>query len=136
MKGIGLRLIMLNQVNAQNLVKYLSKQGYKIYDQNTKRPYVCINEIKVRFDLINNKYDISNLSIGHERIIDLTKPENHSVVMLLIKLIEKGYSLNVIQLEKQWQLGHNDSGSLDVMIKNPENNDVYMIEVKSASEIK
>lgn len=136
MKGIGFRLIMVNQVNAQNLVKYLLKQGYKIYDQNTKRPYICINEIKVRFDLINNKYDISNLSIGHERIIDLTKPENHSVVMLLIKLIEKGYSLNAIQLEKQWQLGHNDSGSLDVMIRNPENNDIYMIEVKSASEIK
>jgi type I restriction enzyme M protein len=55
--------------------------------------------------------------------------------MLLIKLFEKGYSREVITLEKQWQLGHEDSGSLDVMIKNPANNDIYMIEVKSSTEI-
>lgn len=127
---------MVAYMNAQKLVEYLSEHSYKIYDQDTKNPYISINDVKIKFDLTNNKYNIKNLSIGHERIVDLTKPENHSVVMLLIKLIEKGYSLNVIQLEKQWQLGHNDSGSLDVMIKNPINNDVYMIEVKSASEIK
>jgi type I restriction enzyme M protein len=33
-------------------------------------------------------------------------------------------------------LGHNDSGYLDVMLENPTNKDIYMIEVKRFSEIK
>ena len=55
--------------------------------------------------------------------------------MILVKILAKGYSKNVISLEKSWQLGHKDSGALDIMLKNPENNDIYMIEVKSQYEI-
>ena len=122
-------------MKAIDLLNYLDDAGYSIKNFGTNNPYIDINGNKIRFDLSNNKYSIDGLIPGHERIIDLTKPENHSVVMMLIKLFEKGYSKNVITLEKQWQLGHNDSGSLDIMIKNPSNDDIYMIEVKSSSEI-
>lgn len=122
-------------MKAIDLLNYLGGKGYDIKNFDTNNPYIEINENKIRFDLIQNKYSIDGINPGHERIIDLTKPENHSVVMFMIKLFEKGYSKNVISLEKQWQLGHNDSGSLDIMIKNPSNNDIYMIEVKSSSEI-
>jgi type I restriction enzyme M protein len=120
---------------AIDLINYLNGKKYDFKNFNTNKPYLNINGHKIIFDILNNKYSIDGLVPGHERIIDLTKPENHSVVMILIKLFEKGYSADVITLEKQWQLGHNDSGSLDVMIKNPENNDIYMIEVKSSQEI-
>lgn len=122
-------------MKAIDLLNYLSNEGYEIKNFNTNNPYVEINTNKIRFDLQTNKYSIDGLIPSHERIVDLTKPENHSVVMMLIKLFEKGYSKSVITLEKQWQLGHSDSGSLDIMIKNPSNDDIYMIEVKSSSEI-
>lgn len=32
---------------------------------------------------------IEGLNVGHKRILDLSKPENYSVVMLLIKLFKK-----------------------------------------------
>ena len=122
-------------MKAIDVLNYLSNEGYEIKNFNTNNPYVEINTNKIRFDLQTNKYSIDGLMPSHERIVDLTKPENHSVVMMLIKLFEKGYSKSVITLEKQWQLGHSDSGSLDIMIKNPSNDDIYMIEVKSSSEI-
>ena len=119
-----------------DLLNYLSESGISIRNFDTNNPFIDVNGNKIYFDICNEKYHIEGLNVGHERILDLNKPENYSVVMLLIKLFKKGYSKNVITLEKQWQLGHNDSGSLDVMIKNPSNNDIYMIEVKSHNEIK
>lgn len=118
-----------------DLIEYLESLGYCFQNLNSNQPFLEINDTKIVFDLDNKKFKVDGLSVEHERILDLTKQENHSVVMILIKLLEKGYSKNVIYLEKQWQLGHNDSGSLDIMLRNPENNDIYMIEVKSQNEI-
>ena len=53
--------------------------------------------------------------------------------MLLIKLISKGYALENITLEKSWQTGHSPI-YLDLMLKNPANGDVYMIDAKSFEE--
>ena len=122
-------------MNAKSLISFLESEGYNIsiIDVNTKE--LDINGNKIVFDINSNKYKINDLKVYHDRILDLTKTENHSVVMLLIKLFSKGYSSKVITLEKTWQLGHDDSGYLDVMLKNPDNNDIYMFEVKSFSEI-
>lgn len=122
-------------MNALDLVNYFTTNGFEIKNLETNKPYLDINGNKIRINLDTNKYSVDGVLSGHDRIFDLTKPENHCVIMLLIKLFEKGYSREVITLEKQWQLGHEDSGSLDVMIKNPANNDIYMIEVKSSTEI-
>ncbi len=122
-------------MNALDLVNYFTTNGFEIKNLETNKPYLDINGNKIRINLDTNKYSVDGVISGHDRIFDLTKPENHCVIMLLIKLFEKGYSREVITLEKQWQLGHEDSGSLDVMIKNPANNDIYMIEVKSSTEI-
>lgn len=122
-------------MNAKELVDYISKQGYEVKDLNTNKPYLLINESIVSFDYNSNLWCPDGITIGHKRILDLNKPENASVVMLVLSLLKKGYSKDVITLEKKWQLGHDDSGSLDVMIKNPKNDDIYMIEVKSNEEI-
>lgn len=122
-------------VHANDLIDFLQKNNFEIKDINTNTPYININDNVIRFNLTNNEYSIDGFVPGHSRILDLSKPENHSVIMVLIKLFQKGYSKDVITLEKQWQLGHNDSGSLDIMLKNPNNKDIYMIEVKTALEI-
>lgn len=122
-------------MDIMDLIEYLESLGYCFHDIDSNQPFLEINETRIVFELQTKKFKVDGISIGHERILDLTKPENHSVIMILIKLLEKGYSKNVMYLEKQWQLGHNDSGSLDIMLKNPDNNDIYMIEVKSQNEI-
>ena len=104
-------------MNALDLVNYFTTNGFEIKNLETNKPYLDINGNKIRINLDTNKYSVDGVISGHDRIFDLTKPENHCVIMLLIKLFEKGYSREVITLEKQWQLGHEDSGSLDVMIK-------------------
>lgn len=116
-------------------IEFLKNKNYKL-DVVGNKYQLNINSNIFIFDIEKKKYSIEGLIPGHERILDLRKQENYSVIMLLIKLFEKGYSKNVITLEKSWQLGHEDSGSLDVMLKSPQNNSIYMFEVKTADEIK
>lgn len=116
-------------------IEFLKSKKYEIKEMDGKL-YLEVKSNTIIFDPQKKKYCIIGLTPGHERILDLNKNENYSVIMLLIKLFEKGYSRNVITLEKRWQLGHEDSGSLDVMLKNPKDNSIYMIEVKSSDEIK
>jgi hypothetical protein len=83
--------------------------------------------------LLSNRFSIEGINCGRLTIFDLTKTENHSVVMLLIKLLQKGYSLGSITLEKSWQTGHSPI-YLDVMLHNHNTNDIFMIEVKEYNE--
>ena len=123
--------------SANELIEFLKANGYKnkLKKVSDDEYLLDVNSVKITINTSTNKYEIKGLEIGHDRIVDLTKPENHCVVMLLIKLFEKGYSTSVITLEKQRPLGHNEKGSLDVMIKNPENGDIFMFEVKNSDEI-
>lgn len=111
-------------MNATVLIEYLKKQGYT-FESNEYIYILKINGYKISFNINTNTFNIEGINVQHKRILDLTKEENHSVVYLLIKLLKKGYSPNVITLEKCWQLGHNDSGYLDVMLENPTNKDIY-----------
>ncbi len=72
-----------------DLLNYLSEGGISIKKFDTNNPYIDINENKNYFDVCNEKYHIEGLNVGHKRILDLSKPENYSVVMLLIKLFKK-----------------------------------------------
>lgn len=54
--------------------------------------------------------------------------------MLLINLFENGYQSNQIYLEKEFQAGRGHSGRLDLMITNPENQDIIMIDAKNFNE--
>lgn len=116
------------------LIKILEKKGY-IFNKLNDIYELNINDNIILFDIKNSTFQVPGIKFSHSRIFDLTKLENWSVIMLLIKLFKKGYSKDVIDLEKCWQLGHNDSGYLDLMITNPNNNDIYMFEVKSSEEI-
>lgn len=97
---------------------------------------IIINSNKIIIDKKTNKFKIEGVRYDHNRIFDLNKQENWSVLMFIIKLLNKGYSKDVIYLEKCWQLGHNESGYLDIMLTNPDNNNIYMIEVKKFTELK
>lgn len=111
-------------------------KGKFVFLENGKTLKFTINNNSVVINTESKQFDIvGGIKHDHRRIFDLNKVENWSVLMFLFKLFEKGYSKDVIYLEKRWQLGHDDSGSLDIMLTNPSNNDIYMIEIKQYSEV-
>ena len=123
---------------AQELVDFLRKnKELPLKKEGNDWTYLMNKNIKFSFDVNENRFKLyeNGISVKSDRdtIFDLTKPENHSVVMLLINILERGYAFNSITLEKKWQTGH-DPIWLDVMLKNPTNNYIYMIEVKKFDE--
>lgn len=92
-----------------------------------------INNISIVLDKAKRKFEIPQIKYGRESIFNLRNEENLSVVMLLIQLIEKGYSIDNIELEKSYQTGHSPIYP-DVTLNNPNNGDIYFIEVKNKNE--
>lgn len=125
-------------MDIREFIDFIKEKGFLIDNYGTTNPYIELNGNKIRFDLTAKKYSVDGINHQHSRTFDLSKLdcENFSVVMFLLKLFKKGYSYSVITLEKTWQLGHEDKGYLDIMIKNPSNNDIYMVEVKTSETIK
>ena len=118
---------------AQNLVDYINNNAIC----EIKNGLIEINRNVIQIDIANNEFSVSNLNGNdHKRIFDLTKFENHSVVMLLIELFQKGYSAQNIYLEKSWASGRSTSDYLDVMLSNPKTQDIIMFEVKTFSALK
>lgn len=99
--------------------------------------YTMNGNIEFSFDTSKNRYSLTEngnpINADRDTSMDLSKPENHSVVMLLVNILERGYAFSSITLEKKWQAGR-DPIWLDVMLKNPSSDDIYMIEVKKYDE--
>lgn len=111
------------------------KNNYTTYNQGNTFE-IIENNNKIIINEKTNKFSIDGgINHDHSRIFDLNKQENWCALIFVLKLFKKGYSKDVIYLEKSWQLGHDDSGYLDIMIKNPENDYIYMIEVKTKKEL-
>ena len=118
----------------KSLINFLQTNGFPIiFESNNQIAKLHFSTGEIIFDLIANQFNIPSIPHGRSNIFDLSKEENHSVVMLLIELLSKGYSPKNITLEKSWQTGHSPV-YLDVMLKNPANSDIFMIEVKNKEE--
>jgi len=124
---------MANFRSSSELINFLRQKGETINESNNVATMEINSDVKINFHLNTNKFSIIGITANRTTIYDLTKPENHSVVMLLIKLLKKGYSLSSITLEKSWQTGHSPI-YLDLMLYNQANNDIFMIEVKEFAE--
>lgn len=116
-----------------NIVDYLENSGYNFVKEGDTSKCQIINDIFLQIDSNSNTWKIDKLKTDRKTSLDLSKEENLCVLLLVIKLLRKGYSLDSITLEKKWQTGH-DPIFLDVMLHNAYNGDIYMIEVKKLSE--
>lgn len=123
---------------AKELVDFLIvNKGLPLVQSGNQWTYYINRTIVLTIDVRTNTFSLVEngvpIQADRKTIMDLSNPENHSVVMLLIQILERGYAFNSITLEKKWQTGRAPIW-LDVMLKNPANDDIYMIEVKKYDE--
>lgn len=96
--------------SAKDLVNYLQvKKELPFTNEGNLWIYSMNQNIEFIFDVAKNTFCIkengTKIKAERDTIMDLTKPENHSVVMLLILILERGYAFPSITLEKKWQTG-------------------------------
>ena len=87
--------------------------------------------IKVDFDSETIDYP-SPISLGDRTTSNFENSENFVVPECVDRLINKGYPPNCIDLEHKWSLGRRRKGKLDILVKNRNNDNAYlMIECKT-----
>lgn len=121
----------MSVVDLLNTIK--RKYSNLVYSENNDVVSFSVGDTVVSIDCKEKKYDAVNLNKpGRKNILDLNSKENYSCLMLLIKLLNKGYSISNIFLEKGFKVGHKP-GYLDFYVSNKDI--VYMIEVKKNNQI-
>lgn len=114
----------------------------KIIGFKEERPnyYVCeVNNYKISVSVDEENVENSTIHYGnkikvwHTGVCNFQKPEHLVQLECVIRLLKKGYSPKSIELEKQFKLGHNDKGRLDVLVKK-RNKAWAMIECKTFGE--
>ena len=89
-------------------------------------------EIKIKYNEKTpekSTIDYGNIKCHRDTICNFTKPENAVHLECVIRLLNKGYMAQDIELEKPWQLGHKP-GYLDILVKDKNNKSFLMIDVK------
>lgn len=114
-------------MNEKKIIKLLKKLNFKNIDNNVWIKNYGLNEIKV--DLLSKKiiYDKS-IKIGRNTITNFAKAENFVVLECIIRLLDKGYKCENIELEK-------DCGDakdyIDILIYNIDKKAFTIIECKT-----
>ena len=76
----------------------------------------------------------TKIKVWQKTTSNLGKDENLVVLECVIRLLQKGYRPESIELEKTWKSGHGTSGRLDILIKEGESDVFSMIECKTWGE--
>ncbi|MYK21496.1 N-6 DNA methylase [Candidatus Poribacteria bacterium] len=83
----------------------------------------------------NSKIDYgSKIKVWHKTTSNLAKDENLVVLECVVRLLQKGYRPESIELEKTWKSGHGTSGRLDILITDEKSDVFAMIECKTWGE--
>lgn len=102
--------------------------------ENEEKFVIKIKNEEIIIDKITKRWSLKGVKFDHQRIFSLELTENFSVIVLIAKLLQKGYKKQELYLEKSWKLGHNNSGYADVVVlKN--GLPVYVFEVKDILQI-
>lgn len=76
----------------------------------------------------------SEIKVWHRAISSLAKDENLVVLECVVRLLQKGYRPESLELEKTWKSGHGTSGRLDILVREEESDVFAMIECKTWGE--
>ena len=76
----------------------------------------------------------SEIKVWHRAISTLAQDENLVVLECVVRLLQKGYRPESLELEKTWKSGHGTSGRLDILVREGESDVFAMIECKTWGE--
>ena len=119
---------MITKINLKKVLETLGfeKNGNIMYKKY--RAYNC--ELKV--DFANEKLIYPVAIRGRERNDNFDAPENFVVFECVVRLLDKGYRPEHIELEKEWHLGHDaKSGRADICVYSPNGSMLFIIECKT-----
>lgn len=121
-------------INKDYFVKLLTHLGYK----NNGDMYYCDFEqfdCTIKVDLKNEQIiypEDSGMKITRKTTCNFADPENLVVLECITRLMKKGYRPEHIELEREWQLGHErKSGFADILVTNDDGKTIFIIECKT-----
>ncbi|MCZ2737561.1 N-6 DNA methylase [Bacillus safensis] len=110
------------------------KEDDTSYSYKSNEGYIISVKVNER-DIKKSKIDYGNkIKVHNKSTCNLSKDENIVVLECVIRLLEKGYQPQLIELEKEWRLGHKGKGRLDVLLRSPNKKAYAMIECKTWGE--
>ncbi len=123
---------MMNNNDIKNLIRSIGfkptegKQGlfYKNYPAFNYHIEIDMNRRLIIYP--------APIIVSNQTTSNFTSDENFVVLECVDRLIKKGYAPSKIELERNFKLGHKNSGRLDITIYNDEDTDSFlMIECKT-----
>lgn len=89
-------------------------------------------DVEISVDFSANKINYPSTIKGADRNSGFDKPENFVVLECINRLLDKGYRPEHIEIEKTWQLGHEQkSGRADICVTDEQGNMLFIIECKT-----
>lgn len=122
---------MIKVESFKDLVIYLGfqKEEGEVYSKN-------FSSCSLKVDFANKRMiypEEQNLIVNDKTTSNFEKDENFVVFECVHRLLEKGYRPEHIELEPKWQLGRDaKGGKADIVVKNPDNSVLLIIECKTA----
>ena len=91
------------------------------------------NQCSITVDLIVGRIEYPKaIHRGDNTTSNLQAAENLVVLECVDRLLGKGYKADRIELEKRWKVGRNEGGKLDILVREQNKDDIYlMIECKT-----
>jgi len=128
------------EITLKNTDKFLSFLGFNLKNgeemiYSKKYPDHKDYEILIKVNEDNfrsSKISYGNkITIGRKTTCNFSQQENFVILECVNRLLEKGYAPDKIVLEKNFPLGHNEGGNLDIQILDDKNKSFLMIECKT-----
>lgn len=105
-------------INKNSFKKLLSLLGFT----ERRTDYFVFEKYSMAVDFENEQLIYPEQLEGGDRNTDFVHPENFVVFECVFRLLQKGYNVYDIELEKQWNLGHTAKGGrADIIVYKAEN---------------
>lgn len=127
-------------IDSENINNFLETLGFKLRDGERNiyfKSYKKHKDFEIQIKINDSNFKFSEIIWGkgikveRNTTSNFSQQENFVVLECVNKILDLGYSPKSIVLEKDWKLGHQGKGFLDILIKNKDGSSFLMIECKT-----
>ncbi|MBQ9419265.1 MAG: type I restriction enzyme HsdR N-terminal domain-containing protein, partial [Synergistaceae bacterium] len=116
-------------INEENFAALLSKLGFEKHGYVYEK--VFSENVVMKADFLGEKLSYPEQVKNRDRNVGFDQRENFVVFECVNRLLEKGYSPEDIELEKQWHLGHDPKGGRADICVSKDDSVLFIIECKT-----